>query len=123
MSHLFGFRKDEEHMDNITINIPRENYTEEEVNSIFFKDDIDEYLVDSIKEYLYKFLSIHPKMNMKCINVDQVWITFYKSDDKYRQRVGSVLKMLSYIDGVLYYPCSSDIKAFNRIKKINEIIC
>jgi len=123
MCHLFGFRKDEDHMDDITINIPGENYTEDEEDSIFFKDDIDQYLIDGIKEYLYKFLITYPKMDKKCRNVSQVWITFYRSDDVRIQRSGSVIKMLTYIDGILYYPSSSDIKAFNRIKKINEIIC
>ncbi len=125
IAHLFGYRKDEEHMDNITINIDRDIYDDRLMNIlllslpnkryVFFGNDEShiENLVDDIKKRVYKILSDNSKLEKRCENVKQVYLTFYASDDKVRK--GSIIKIMMYRDKKLYY--TYDTKEAKRYER------
>ena len=85
IAHLFGYRKDEEHMDNITININRDIYDDRLMSILLLSlpdkryvfSGNDEYhienLVDDIKKRVYKALSDDSKLEKRCDNVKQVY--------------------------------------------------
>lgn len=133
IAHLFGYRKDEEHMDNITININRDIYDDRLMSILLLSlpdkryvfSGNDEYhienLVDDIKKRVYKALSDDSKLEKRCDNVKQVYLTFYASDDKVRK--GSILKRMMYRDKKLYYTYDpKEVKRYERDCAIENIL-
>jgi len=128
IAHLFGFRKDEEHMDNITINIDKDEYDLESINIFLYDTDWESIsendiqgLIKDIKQKVYKELSDNPKLEKRCANVKQIHLTFYYKDDKVRK--GSILKTLLYQNKILYYPYDPrEKKMFDRDCAIDNIL-
>lgn len=137
IAHLFGFRK--EHIDNITINIDKDEYDLESINIFLYdspflkiKDLNNRYdwsrsendiqsLIKDIKQKVYKELSDNPKLEKRCANVKQVYLTFYYKGDKVRK--GSILKTLLYQNKTLYYPYDPrEKKMFDRDCTIDNIL-
>lgn len=117
VSHFFGFNKDLEHIDDVTININSENYDSRlldillyslpDKRYIFKGDDelkIQEIIAD-IKKTTQSILSTNPKLDKRCKNVKTVYLTFYKNSDKIKE--GSILKELFYLNGKLFYTYDS----------------
>lgn len=132
-SHLFGYRKGEEHMDNISINIDRDIYDDRLMNILLLSlpdkryvfSGSDEYhienLVDDIKKTVYKILSDNPKLEKRCDNVKQIYLTFYRSNDKVRK--GSILKKMTYRDKKLYYTYDpKEVKRYERDCALESIL-
>lgn len=133
IAHLFGFRKGEEHMDNITINIDRDTYDLESMDIFLFDSQLNnrydwyknesgiQKLIENIKQKVYKELSDNPKLEKRCANVKQVYLTFYEKNDKVRK--GSILKTLLYQNKNLYYPYDPrEKKMFDRDCAIENIL-
>lgn len=114
ISHFFGFRKQEEHIDNIIINLPS-NYKS---NDYWSEED---WIVNDIKKQVYEELDKNPKLMKRCSNVGCVYVTFYKQDKR-----GVSLencKELKYLDNTLYYATDkSDIKSYIRDSKLKSIL-
>lgn len=121
ISHFFGFRKGEQHIDDVTVNIPSDNWGETKHTDITLNDKETEDDINDIKSQILNAFDNDPKLEERCAIASQVWITFYKSTDVNKR--GSRMKMLYYNkDKTLYYPCDSDRKRWKRDQKIESII-
>jgi hypothetical protein len=83
ISHFFGYRKGEEHFDDVSITLPYIPVTDD------FCMNINELIV----EYVYHKLEQDPKLKRRCANVKHLYII----DDTTK-----LAEPLSYIDGVIY---------------------
>ena len=113
ISHIFGFRKNEEHIDDVTVNISVESYTDKNIKEIESNSESVE-LVDDIKLQILKCFEDDAKLESRCRKTKQVWITFYK--DTSDKRGGSRIKRLYYNNGVLYYPVIDRVARERDIK-------
>ncbi len=120
ISHFFGFRKSEEHIDDVTINISSSFYSKDEIDIILFNEKTPDYIVSDIKEKAYQILKDNPKIEQKCRKSNQLWLTFYESINK--KNSGGLMKMCYYTNGTLFYPCDTDRKSLELIKKFNVLI-
>ncbi len=129
IAHFFGCRLGEEHIDDVTINIESDCYTEldmdfiQQFNSRSYKDsrtfENDEYICNDIKNKAYAILKANPKINKKCTKVKGVWLTFYKKDST---KSGSIVRTCRYLDGILFLDISKiDREASIRHEKIKDI--
>lgn len=93
--HFFGYRKDEAHIDDIKIFIP----------STYGHDgnfyEFTTLVVDDIKEQTYKILESNNNLRKTCNRVRQVWVVF----------PSLLMKKITYIDGILYWPGLDDVAA------------
>jgi hypothetical protein len=83
ISHFFGYRKHEEHFDDVSIRFPYIPVTEDYCMKIN----------DTIIEYVYYLLEGNTKLERRCANVEHIYLI----DDK-----TSVVEKLTYIDGIIY---------------------
>ena len=111
IAHFFGLMKNIEHMDDIIVNIS----TISTYDYIHYDKKLDtvkkEKIINDIKEKIYQEFRNDIKLERRCRNVGQVWITFYK-DEIEKKHGGSIVKTLPYRKGVLFYP-------YYEIKKNN----
>lgn len=75
--------------------------------------------LNMLKNYILKCLSLNPKLEKRCQNVKQIWLTFYEPGEK---REGCLVKELMYDDGILYYPYNKDeFESWNRNLKLKSL--
>jgi hypothetical protein len=111
IAHLFGYMMSQEHIDDVTTNIPLTQYTKEEqdyVEGLGKRMKAYSYMAETIKTRAYEILKANPELEKKCRRVFQLWLTFYKSEQHKKDGHGSITIMLYYRDGILYFPCSAD---------------
>jgi hypothetical protein len=117
--HFFGFRLNEEHQDDVTVNIPT-RYTEGhsyDVQDLIIKGESD-WIIEDIFEQIYRKFKEYPKLEKRCRNVKMVITTYYK-DDEYRN-TGSIVIFIPYIDGELFNPYNK--KVLKRQLKLKELL-
>ena len=115
--HFFGLNKKQEHIDDVTINIPTHYHS---MNTIIDHKESDT-IINDIKDQIYRKFKEDKELEIRCKNTCQVWVTFYRTDI-YSSDQTSVMKSLYYKDGVLYYPCKSDKESLKRMETINKIL-
>lgn len=115
--HFFRLRLDEEHQDDITMNIPTvypdtcDNKCESKKAKI---------VMDDIMDQIYSRFKSDKIFEKRCRNVKQVWITYYKYLDK---STGSIITMIPYVDGILYNPFEKGVRELlNRNQKIEDLL-
>ena len=112
ISHFFGLRLDEEHQDDITINIPTA-YPEKGLDEIWDMKDIMNQIYDRFKQDTI--------IEKRCRNVKQVWVTYYSNPDN--TGGGSIVTRIPYVDGVLYNPCEKGVyESLERNRKIEQLL-
>lgn len=130
IAHFFGCRLKEEHIDDVTINIESDCYSELDMdfiqgfNSRRYKDtrtsENDEFICDDIRNKAYAILKANPKINQRCSNINGVWLTFYKKNSTFRE--GSIVRTCRYLDGILFLDISKiDRESLKRHEAINNI--
>lgn len=130
--HFFGYRLDEEHQDDITVNIPTV-YPEKAWDSVWLNNDCSstesKLIVDDILQQVYRRLKEDPKLEKRCRNVGQVWTTYYTRTDyrwinivnKFHE--SSVIIIIPYIDGQLWNPCEKGMhEAWEREVKLRKLL-
>lgn len=115
ISHFFKLRLDEEHQDDITINLPT-SYPDDCLDELLY-DGEENWVLADIFEQIYKRFSEDPLFEKRCRNVQQVFVTYYRNSN---YRFNGALSRVPYIDGVLYNPY--DYKAINRQVKLNQLL-
>lgn len=119
IQHFFGFNKETQHIDDVTVNIWCDHWSKEKRSRIGDNKDTRED-ADEIKSQIVEIFKTNPKLEERCSLACQVWITFYKSSDENK---GGQTKMLYYSkDKTLYYPNKEDIRKWNRDQKIESIV-
>ena len=112
ISHFFGLRLDEEHQDDITINIPTA-YPEKGLDEIWDMKDIMNQIYDRFKQ--------DTLIEKRCRNVKQVWVTYYSNPDN--TGGGSIVTRIPYVDGVLYNPFEKGVyESLERNRKIEQLL-
>ncbi len=108
--HLFGYRLNEEHQDDITVNIPTV-YPQKAWDSVWLNKDCSssgaKWVMNDILQQVERRLREDPKLEKRCRNVGQVWTTYYTRTDyrwinivnKFHE--SSVVIIIPYIDGEL----------------------
>lgn len=129
--HFFGYRLDEEHQDDITVNIPTV-YPEKAWDSVWLNKDCSstesKLIMDDILQQVDKRLKEDPKLEKRCRNVGQVWTTYYtkRSDNRYTNTLNnesSVIIIIPYIDGQLWNPCEKGMhEAWEREVKLRKLL-
>lgn len=113
IAHFFGFRKGEEHIDDVTMNINVDSLSKKEWEDVQLKKEPAKYLVDFVKEQVYTKFKSDKKFEARCRRTTQVWVTFYYSDELSDKHRSSLLKMFYYSkEGKLYYENDSDKELF-----------
>lgn len=124
IAHFFGKRLKEEHIDDVTVNILdaswHHDFTKAEVDDLSGltssgKDKTPDHVVDKLKEKAYDMFIRNPRLEKRCRNAHQLWVTFRLPSDDIRS--GSLMKMMMYDNGILYYQCDRDIKLYEEAKK------
>lgn len=118
ISHFFGFRKSEEHIDDVTVNVSLSRYNQNQQDDLKYNTPPIE-VVDHIKKEIFRIFDSNKKLESRCRKTHQVWVTFY--DNELDKKGGSLMKMLYYDDNVLYYPVV-DKAAYERNQKLKEIL-
>lgn len=129
--HFFGLRLNEEHIDDITINIDSDCYTDLDMNfiqgfnSFYYLNsrtyNNDEFICNDIRNKAYAILKANPKIDKRCTNAKYVWLTFYKKNANKKE--GSIARICQYIDGIIYLDISKvDNNKSKRHEKINNIL-
>lgn len=122
LCHLFGYRLNEEHIDDITINISTKYNLYISEIQYFNKCESNEAksILEDIFRQVYIQLENNKKLEKCCRNVKQVYVTYYQSDD---HRGGSIITIIPYIDGILYNPFDRSVmSALNRERTINSLL-
>ena len=138
IAHFFGFRKDEEHISDVTINVDiscfdksTDDYFDEEFDNFRYnfhdrnyQTDSHEYIVNYIKDKIRESFIKDPKLQKRCQKTHQVWVTLYKHIENIPKRPvmsgSSRMDMIYYDDGILFYP-KHDQESYERHKKLKEI--
>lgn len=115
ISHFFNYRLDEEHQDDITINITS-TYPVDELEDLLFYQH-SSWIIDDVFAQIYKRFKEDPIIEKRCRNIKQVWITFCKTSN---YDVGNRVIQIPYFDGLLYNPY--DFKSMNRQMKIDKLL-
>ncbi len=138
--HFFGLYKDSEHIDDVKINITINQYSEAE-QYIILDNKETESMIQYFKSSILERFKKDPKLEQRCRNVSQVWITFYDNpNDKTgiekeiirpysSKRIAGVsvrdfpwcLKMFYYVDGTLYHP-QLDSQSYERDQLLKKIL-
>lgn len=116
VAHFFNCRLDEEHQDDITINIPT-SYPEDELEKLLYDKNASGWILDDIFDQIYKRFKEDTIFEKRCRNVKQVFVTYYKTSN---YTCGSILTTIPYYDGVLYNPY--DYVAYSRQIKLNQLL-
>lgn len=66
ISHLFGLRRGEEHIDDVTVNIPITRYTEKEKKDILYNSSESAEVVADIKKQIFKYFEDDVKLESRC---------------------------------------------------------
>ena len=82
ISHLFGFNKECEHVDDVSIYL-----------NLKMTDDCKLIITDETLKEVYKKLDESPKLKERCSNVSLIYIV---------DRNSLLMDTLGYIDGVIY---------------------
>jgi hypothetical protein len=116
--HFFNYRLDEEHQDDITINIPTV-YPEEEFDDFIYNHETS-FILDDIFDQIYKRFEKDSIIEKRCSNIRAVFVTFYENNN---HNGGSRLIRIPYLDGVLYNPYDPlDNQSFMRQIKLNKLL-
>ena len=123
IAHLFRYRLNEEHQDDITINIPTV-YPKTAWNNIWLNNDCSskdsKWVMDDILNQVSEKLKSDPIFEKRCRNVGQVWTTFYTNGTK---NEGSIIIKIPYIDGELCNPCEKGMHdAWERHNKLRKLL-
>jgi hypothetical protein len=125
--HFFGYRLDEEHQDDITVNIATV-YPEKDWDIVWIKFGLDKdcssseskLVMDDILQQVEKRLSEDPKLEKRCRNVGQVWTTYYT---RVSINESSVVIIIPYIEGQLWNPCEKGMhEAWERQIKLGKLL-
>ena len=121
--HFFGYRLDEEHQDDITINIPSV-YPEKDFDNVWSNKDCSssgtKLVMDDILQQVEKRLSEDPKLEKRCRNVGQVWTTYYT---RVSRNESSPVIIIPYIEGQLWNPCEKGMyEAWERQIKLTKLL-
>jgi hypothetical protein len=123
ISHFFGLRLDEEHQDDITINIPT-SYPEKglyEIHDNKCKSKESKLIMEDIMSQIYDRFQKDPIRERRCRNVKQVWVTYYSNENE--KGGGSIITNIPYVDGVLYNPFEKGVhESLERNKKIDQLL-
>ena len=115
--HFFGFRKDEEHITDVTINYPNDISNKDD--ALFDEKKISEEDVNKIKDYILNEFKKDPVLERRCFNAKQVWLTFYEYPEDTSS--GSIMKMLYYDREAIFYQYPKDREAWKRHIKLKEV--
>jgi hypothetical protein len=116
LSHFFGFRLDQEHEDDISINIPTIYYKGYEYSLEESKLEEENWIIQDIFEQIYKKFKEIPKFEKKCKNSGKVLVN-YKIRTINGSRNNSLI--IPYIDECLFDPNDKkSIKRHNMLKKL-----
>lgn len=127
IAHLFGFMKNQEHIDDVHIRLDTEYNTDD-----YWSED--PYIVDDIKKQIYQYFENDIKLKQRATNVNSIYVSFYKivdgrpkiKDTTYEKMKCETLKCLMYKNGVLYYPKQKngydDVESYVRDCKIEKIV-
>jgi hypothetical protein len=115
IAHLLNFRLDEEHQDDITINIST-RYPEDELEELLYHQK-ENWILHDIINQIYQRFKEDLIFERRCRNVNQVFVTYYKTNN---YAGGSTITIIRYIDGVLYSPY--DNITYMRQLKINQLL-
>ena len=122
ISHLFGFRLNEEHQDDIMVNIPT-IYHQEAIQEIWdnkCESEEAKWVIDDIINQVYVYFQNNPKTEKCCRNVRKVFVTYYINEDG---RNGSMVTTIPYVDGILYNPFEKGIReSLDRNNKIDQLL-
>lgn len=128
ISHFFGLRLDEEHQDDITINIPT-IYPETAWNNIWLNHDCSskesKWVMDDILKQVYDKLEQDTKLEKRCRNVGKVLTTFYTTgkDGRYNFQEGSIVLTIPYVEGELWNICEKGTyDAWERHVKLKQLL-
>jgi hypothetical protein len=121
--HFFGYRLDEEHQDDITVNIPSV-YPEKDFDNVWSNKDCSssgsKLVMDDILQQVEKRLSEDPKLEKRCRNVGQVWTTYYT---RVSRNESSPVIIIPYIEGQLWNPCERGMyDAWERHNKLRKLL-
>lgn len=114
ISHILNLRKEEEHIDDLTVNVIVNE--EEKMKVITDKEESD--LVINIKSQILSNFQRKKSLEERCRRMGQVWVTFYYMEQK---KEGSIMKCLRYDDGILYYPRIDNV-SYERDQKLKNIL-
>ena len=117
--HFFGLQKDKEHISDIIVNINISLLTENEQDDILFNNKESIERVEIFKDIILTEFKNNPKLEQRCQNVNQVWLTFYQNPSY--TNGGSIMKVIYYDEGVLFHPQLDKI-AYERHQKLKSII-
>ena len=122
ISHFFGFRLNEEHQDDILVNIPT-IYHQEAIEEIWdnkCESEEAKWVIDDIINQVYVHFQNNPKTEKCCRNVRQVFVTYYINENG---RDGSMVTTIPYVDGILYNPFEKGIQeSLDRNNKIDQLL-
>lgn len=126
ISHFFGFRLDEEHMTDITINISTNYYNTDaidEIHSNKCKSIEAKLIMEDIFSKIYTKFESDKILEKRCRNVKQVWVTYYQSDIEFGDSGGSIITTIPYVDGTLHNPFDKSVmSALERQRKIDNLL-
>lgn len=80
--HFFGFYKDVEHIDNVSIEFPLEY---DNNDNLIFSDKNHDYLIQLLEKT--------PKLKKRCSNIKGIYVI---------EKTTKLIMFLGYIDGVIY---------------------
>lgn len=124
---LFGYRKDEVHMDDIKFKIPSvypgwphyEHYDFKSSNKQRIKESEKfAFYIDDVKDQVYKHLNENKKFKDNCTKANQVYVVFPNNETI--RDFFQIHKTFIYIDNVLYYLGLDDV-ALNRAIKLKKL--
>lgn len=121
ISHLFRFRLNEEHQDDIMVNIPT-IYHQEAIQEIWdnkCESEEAKWVMNDIINQVYVYFQNNPKTEKCCRNVRQVFVTC-----GYHTSVSSIfIDVIPYVDGILYNPFEKGIQeSLDRNNKIDQLL-
>lgn len=110
ISHFFGYRLDEQHIDDITVEIAKNKYYE----PYHIKyEEYPNWIINDIIEQVYKRFDGDKNIEKRCRYANKV---FVKYNRPFR---GTRSHFLTYLDGKLYHP---DDKVIIRDKILKELL-
>jgi hypothetical protein len=123
ISHFFGLRLNEEHQDDITINIPTiyPSMGIDEIHDNKCNSKQAKWIMEDIMNQIYDRFQKDTIREKRCRNIKQVWVTYYSNPNE--TGGGSIVTIIPYIDGVLYNPFEKGVnESLERNKKIDELL-
>ena len=95
--HFCGFRLNEEHQDDIIINIPTYYPSKflDEIHDNKCNSNEAKWIMSDIMEQIYDRFKQYPITEKRCRNVKQVWVTYYSNPEQ--TGGGSIITKIPYI--------------------------